>query len=462
MTDQGEEWKAMDATLRRYDPRDASDIVARARRGIEAHRKRDVELRVVDGEGRALPHVALAVQQTRHEFPFGDQLWDLDAMVRFGEQDLDRCRAWRRRFADVLTSANALCYWTERPRNDGAKSEDRQGEQRLDGFAWCVDWARSEGLTVKGHPLFWPVPKAVPAWVARYDHATRMTFLEARVRSLVARFKGKVGIWDAVNEQLWEPAFKNLDQREWPHLDPVPDLADSIAPVLRWARDEDPDATFLVNDYGLEADPETGPPRHRDGTPVTARLQRQRMLALVDELAKCGSAPDGIGLQSHTGGWLDHREQSALYDEMASSGLPVHITEFWADTRHLDGKLPREEIDRLQAEYIANYLTCAFGHVSVDSFFFWGFMGAGVRWHGERSGHDITPTYERVLDLLTRQWRTSVAITTDSDGIARFRGFFGDYAIRFRTPLGPRSIPLRIDRHATGPFRIQAVGANRR
>ena len=160
-------------------------------------------------------------------------------MVRAGEQNSDRARYFKPLFADIFNSATALCYWTERPRNDSSKTEDFQGESRLENFAYCVDWARAAGLTVKGHPLFWPIPKAVPEWLKRYDYATQMKFLEVRVRSLVARFRGRVSIWDAVNESLWEPAFRNLPSRRWPHLDSIQEIADYVEPVLRWARECD-------------------------------------------------------------------------------------------------------------------------------------------------------------------------------------------------------------------------------
>jgi endo-1,4-beta-xylanase len=304
-----------------------------------------------------------------------------------------------------------------------------QGDQRLDGFAWCVDWARAHGMAVKGHPLFWSIPKAVPDWVQRYPYETQMKFLEVRIRNLVARFKGKVTIWDAINEPMWEPAFKNLTARNWPHLDPIEDIANYIEPVLRWAREEDPDALYVVNDYGMEKD--NNPPVAADGTTVTAALQRTRFLELMRELAARGAAPDALGLQSHTGGWLDHETQTAVYDEMATSGLPIHITEFWADTDALEKerRLPQSEIDELQAQYVADYLTCAFGHEAVESFFFWGFMGQAIRWH-EHSSHEVKPLFNRVRQLLREEWMTRETLVTDSAGTVRFRGFCGKYSLR--------------------------------
>jgi GH35 family endo-1,4-beta-xylanase len=426
----GEEWRSMDEVARAYRPDEA--LLARSRQSIQRLRMRDVDLRVLRRDGAPLAHAPLDIVQTRSSFCFGEQLWSLQELYRFNEHQTDRARYYTLRFTEALNACNALCYWTERPRNDGPKMEDLQGDPQIDNFAWAVDWGNANGLTVKGHPLFWSIQKCVPEWVKRYDYDTQMKFAEVRVRNLVARFRGKVKLWDAVNEPMWEPAFRNLPQRHWPHLDPIKDIADYIQPVLRWCRDEDPDATFLVNDYGMEKDKGEGDvPVARDGTRAIAALQRKRFLALLRELADRGTPPGAVGLQSHTGGWLDHATQVAVYDEMATSGLPIHITEFWANTHHLkESNLPPQVIDQMAADYVCNYLTCAFGHPAIEAFFFWGFMNASVEW-GKRSSHEPRLMYDRVRDLLKNQWMTRLSVTTDADGRARFRGFLGDYALRY-------------------------------
>jgi endo-1,4-beta-xylanase len=433
----GEEWRAMDEGLGQFASEESLAVVEKARANIPKLRMREVQLRLVDRRGRPVANLPVEAVQTRPAFCFGDHLWELDAMYRFGEADTDKGKYWKLRFAEVLNAANALCYWTERPRNDGPKTEDIQGDPQLDGFARCVDWAASQGLTVKGHPLFWSIQKCVPDWVKRYDYDTQMKFAEVRVRNLVARFRGRVKIWDAVNEPMWEPAFKNLPRRHWPHLDPIADIADYIEPVLRWCRQEDPDACFLVNDYGMEESKQDGHLTAADGTRVTAALQRRRFRELLAELFRRGVPPDAIGLQQHTAGWLDHRTQWAVYDEMAEAGLPIHITEFWAHTRQLEkeGKLPPQQIQQMQADFVCNYLTCAFGHPAVEAFFFWGFMGSAVEW-AERSSHELRPMFTRVRDLIHNDWTTRERLTTDRQGRVSFRAFFGDYALRYTVSPG--------------------------
>ena len=451
----GEEWRMMKEQNRSPGSTRDADTLRTARRRIDELRKRDVELRLVDRRGRPLKDVEVEVDQQCHDFPFGEQLWPLDALIRDGRGRGERARAWKERFTGVFNAAMNLCYWTERPRNDASKTEDRQGDWRVDNFAATVDWTLSEGMIAKGHPLFWSIPKCVPEWIKRYDTATQMKFAEVRVRNLVARFRGKVTIWDAVNEPMWEAALKNLPRRDWPHIESIPDIVEYIAPVLRWCREEDPDATFLINDYGMEQD--GGSLKGHDGSAVTAASQRKRYLALMAALDGQGLAPDAIGLQSHTGGWVQPADQWSIYDEIATAGLPLHVTEFWADTDHLKaaGKVSAAEIDELQAEYVADYLTCAFGHPAIEAFFFWGFMHSALTWFDEFSSHEVKPVYTRVRRLLHEEWHTREQLRTDADGVVRFRGFLGAYAARVPGAGVSHGARFDVRRHAGMPVTLR-------
>ncbi len=212
-----------------YDLDAQRDIVAQARSRIDEVRKRDVELRLVDRAGKPLAGMPVEIVQTANEFKVGDQVGRLGTMRSDGHENTYRAECYRRRFAEALTAANCLCYWTERPGSSIPKTEEFEGHEELDGFQYCVDWALSEGLAVKGHQLFWSIAKAVPEWLKRYDYQTQMKFLEVRVRRLANRFRGKVTIWDATNEAVWEPTFKNLPDRYWPHIDSPDEIADYVA-----------------------------------------------------------------------------------------------------------------------------------------------------------------------------------------------------------------------------------------
>jgi hypothetical protein len=141
---------------------------------------------------------------------------------------------------------------------------------------------------------------------------------------------------------------------------------------------------------------------------------------------------------------VSHRHQLTVYDEISESGLPIHVTEFWASAKDLDpeGKCSPETLAELQSEYIANYMTCAFGHPAIEAFFFWGFMETAVKWR-EFSGHQVQPVFERVRKLINEEWMTRETLASDTEGVIRFRGFPGDYVLRGTRRT--RAIPFRVD-----------------
>lgn len=453
----------MEAANRHYNPEAFSRDLDAARKRIREIRCRDTELLLVDRQGKPVPHLPVELVQTRSAFSWGDQLWGLDTLFRNGLADSARVRHFTRRFTDCLNSANCLTYWTEAPRNDGPKHMEFQGEDHLDEFAAQVGWALQNGLTPKGHPIFWSIDKAYPEWLKRYPMDTQWKFIEVRVRNLVSRFKGKVKIWDVVNEPMWEAAPKNLPRRHWPHLESLDDICEYIIPVLRWAREEDPDAKYIINDYGMEADPENWTIRHKDGHHVTAKSQRERFVSLFRRLADEGACPDGLGMQAHTGAWMEPSFQNAILDEFATSGVPLHYTEFWAHTDHLlKAGIDPATAEAMKAEYVANVMTVAFAHPGVDSFFFWGDLTGSFGFRDDHnspgmpsSSHEPTATYWRVKKLLREEWMTREKAASDSGGRLSFRGFFGDYSLRYETaPAMPAGTTFTVDPRQSGPVRL--------
>jgi hypothetical protein len=112
----------------------------------------------------------------------------------------------------------------------------------------------------------------------------------------------------------------------------------------------------------------------------------------------------------------------------------------------------------MRAEYVANTMTVAFAHPSVEAFYFWGEMGAAFGFKqdhnsvsGPSSSNTPTPTYHRVRDLLQKQWRTRESLVADEGGRVKFRGFHGAYSLRYRTAAGiPCGEPFRITPNQDG------------
>jgi GH35 family endo-1,4-beta-xylanase len=422
----GEEWRLCEGGAP-YQPDTYSSSVQTAQANIVKYRQREVAIRLTQA-GKPLAHQTFAIEQVRNAFPFGEQTWGMERAISDSGPFSERVGYMQKRHEELFNAANCLCYWTENTHCDGSKTEDLLGMPRLDGFYHTVNWAAAAGLYVKGHPLFWSVTKALPKWLMRYDLETQWKFIEVRVRQLIAGTRGKVNCWDICNEAIWEPVMANAAKRHWPHMEDLNLWADDIARLLRIARSEDPDACYVVNDYGTEEDmTENTYCKLPDGTFVSAAMQRGRMLELFAKLGERNALPDGLGIQSH-GAWQPHDRQMAMYDQYATAGVPLQVTEFWAHSDHLAKKgMPEDEIKHWVTSYVRDTLICAYGHPAVGAFFCWGIKAVNFT---DTTAHRATYVYDLLNDLLNKQWKTRTNVTTDAEGVARFRGFFGTYGVR--------------------------------
>jgi hypothetical protein len=91
-------------------------------------------------------------------------------------------------------------------------------------------------------------------------------------------------------------------------------------------------------------------------------------------------------------------------------------------------------LDRsLQADYMRDYLIALFSHPNVGGVMLWGFW-EGRHWRPDAAlfERDWTPrpAARAWMDLVHREWKTDLTLTTDERGNARARGFCGDYDLR--------------------------------
>jgi endo-1,4-beta-xylanase len=198
-------------------------------------------------------------------------------------------------------------------------------------------FARQHGLAVRGHALVWH--RQLPVWLDGLTPDALRQALERHVRGVAGHTRGQVRSWDVVNEPLDEQGH-GLRRSPWlEKLGPG-----YIADALRWARQADPKARLLINDYGLEGD-----------DPQTTR-KRESLLALIDQLQRDGVPLDGIGLQAHL---LAPKEGAprfatlpAFLQELRRRGLAVEITELDVSDRELPAAIAVRDA-RVAATYDA-------------------------------------------------------------------------------------------------------------
>ncbi|MBL9174881.1 MAG: endo-1,4-beta-xylanase [Verrucomicrobiales bacterium] len=212
-----------------------------------------------------------------------------------------------------------------------------------------VDFGLGNGMQVAGHTLVWhsqtpnwvfagtnpPPPDATnppPALAAgtngpatnrpgrggfgpgfgRYTgpRASREELLQRmsnHIHTVVGRYKGRVKVWDVVNEALADGQGTNVLRTSlWSEII-GPDF---IASAFRFAHAADPDAILRYNDYGLEG-----------------AAKRKRLMTLIRELQAQQVPVHAIGSQAHVNVSTTFEAMDQALTEIATLGLPIHITE---------------------------------------------------------------------------------------------------------------------------------------
>ncbi len=195
------------------------------------------------------------------------------------------------------------------------------------------------------------------------------------IRTVVGRYKGRVKVWDVVNEALADGNGTNvLRSSLWSEII-GPDF---VAKAFQYAHDVDPDAILRYNDYGLE-------------NPA----KRRRLVSLIRSLQEQKVPVHAIGSQAHVNVSTTFEAMDQALTEMAALGLPIHITELdvngaqggqrglgadiGANAATTQGGLV-EDADRKLAEAYAGIFRAFLKHRdSVKMVTFWG-ANDGVSW----------------------------------------------------------------------------------
>lgn len=367
---------------------------------IEQHRKADVTIQVRSANGRPVRDATVRLEQTRHAFLFGCNIFPLFSYT--GQQH----ETYAREFAALLNYATLGFYWgayEPQPGQTGAAAQER-----------IARWCQEHGIATKGHPLVWH--EVYPNWGPTDPEEARAR-LRDRVTDIVRRFRGLVDRWDVVNEATVSGRFENGVGR-WVKRDGA---ASVVGEALEWARAANPEATLLYNDFNV------GPDFER----------------LVEALVAAGKPLDAIGIQSHMhGGEWPLERAWQVCETYARFGKPLHFTELTVLSGEHGWQKPAPwpstpEGEARQADYVEKLYTLLFSHPAVAAITWWDFMDGG--WQGAPAGlvrADLTPkpAYQRLLALVKGKWWTTATAKTDRAGRCRLRGFLGDYQVSVTTP----------------------------
>jgi endo-1,4-beta-xylanase len=351
---------------------------------IEQLRKGNVSVKVVNAAGLPVSGAAIKLNMTRHAFAFGSAV-NADLIADTGPESAKYRQTVRELFNRVVFE-NDLKWpsW---------ESEFQATTRK------ALDVLRSQDIAVRGHNLLWGCsedecyPQDVPGLLS--NPAALRTRIDQHFTDILGATRGKIVEWDVINEPS---AGKRLN-------DVLGE--DEMAAQLRRAKQLDPGARMIINDNSTLGEGNS-----------TAEFMR-----LLKRVQALGGPLEGIGHQGHFQYKLTPPEDlNARLNDFGALGVPLSITEF-------DVNLPDE---KLQADYLRDFLTVIFANKHVDSFTMWGFW-ENRHWLPQaalyRSDWSIKPNGQAFKDLLFRQWWTNASGSSDAAGRYQARGFYGDYRL---------------------------------
>jgi endo-1,4-beta-xylanase len=208
-----------------------------------------------------------------------------------------------------------------------------------------VDWAVERGKRVRGHTLVWHNQN--PGWLTegRFSREELLAIMREHITTVMRRYKGRVREWDVVNEAV-EDDRGALRKSVW--LDGIG--PDYVEQAFRFARDADPDAVLVYNDYGAEG----------------AGTKSDGVRRLLLRLRKRGVPLDAVGLQGHVD-TAPIPQLDANLDAFRALGVRIRFTE--VDVRVRPPASAREL--RAQARQYAR-LARACRRVQCEGFTVWG------------------------------------------------------------------------------------------
>ena len=378
---------------------------------IEEIRKGDMNVTVVDKNGKPVKDATVDVNMYEANFSFG-------ACVNnqyFTEGYCDNWEHNQRMFSMNFNAATneGLAQWLQ-------YENDSQGI--VDSYKALI----SVGMNrIRGHALYWDMDPDTNEWTNTPDYAFDLinagdkegflAALKKHIDEVTSALKEYTTEWDVVNEAVDNKyAQKKLGD-------------DILYECFRLARESlGEDGVLYYNDFAIN----------------------EELFDLLDRLEENGVDYDGIGIQSHTSSQCVRSPEILydFYDQLAERfGKMLKVTEYTYS-------IP-DEVQ--QANYTRDLLIAAFSEEAMQGIHCWWTWDGGQYHFPDLPSHfmydkdwNLKMGGKVWQDLIYNKWWTRETLTSDENGKISLRGFYGDYDVTVTTADGKMktvSIPLYKD-----------------
>jgi len=391
------------------------------------HRLASATITAVDADGAPLANTPVEVRQTRHDFLFGNILFDEVPLMSGKSDDVARDEAELAAWRELFNFGTLPFYW--------GRFEPVEGSPNTAAMLTAARAFAAMGIKLKGHPLAWHT--VAPKWLMGRPLDDVETALRGRITREVTNFAGVIDTWDAINELVIMPVFEAEDNAITPLCRSLGRIAMAKL-AFETARQANPNVTLLLNDFDLSSGYE----------------------CLIEGLLGAGVQIDVLGLQTHMHqGYRGDEATTKLLDRFARFGLPIHMTE----TSLVSGDLMPHDIVDLndfqvkswpstpdgearQAGQIAGYYRTLLAHPAVQAVTYWGLTDR-TAWLGApigflRADGTRKPSFDALHDLIKGQWWIApTTVQTDGSGCFDITAFKGDYEY---APVGAKATPFHL------------------
>ncbi len=254
------------------------------------------------------------------------------------------------------------------------------GGYRFDAPDRLAALAQANGQRFYGTTLVW-YSQENPAFVVL--DGQRQRFADAYrnyILTVCRRYAGRAVAWDVVNEPVAEDGG-GLRQHLWSrNLGPI----EHMTAAFRHAEEADPAALRVLNEYHLESRP----------------AKRAAFLRLTEQLLSAGAPVTCLGSQTHLDIAQDPAGLGETIRDLASFGLPIHISELDISLQGGSRFTPQAELLEAQARLLGALLDAFMALPERQRFALtlWGVRDKDSWLRGPAGGRPLVPDRPLLFD----------------------------------------------------------------
>lgn len=409
------------------------EVEQRIQAGIKLNRMGFATFRFVDADGKPLTNVDVKLEQTRHEFLFGCNIFMLG-----GYPTAELNERYESAFRELFNLAVVPFYWSDLEPEQGKPrfAKDSAAIHRRPPPDLCVEFCQRHGITPKGHLLIWH--QWLPKWLPDDRQEVKRLMIK-RFEEIAARYGKQIKYWDVVDEALYRPPT-------------VPLPNDYVYTAMQEA------ARIFPADAHLDLGDDQSSWRdfHGDSSPY---------YLMIHNLVLRNARLDAIGLSFQThflpqqqyNYYLRPLAMFRLLDQYADFRRPIQFTQVTIPTL-----TPGAEGEKDQADAVRNAYRLWFSHPNVEMINWWN-LPDGAAAPKENKGllgllrEDLSPkpAFEVLRTLIRKEWWTTISQGSGPSSELKVQGFYGDYQLTAK--YGEKTVekPIHLTRHGTNTFEIQ-------